>query len=295
MQPFRQVLVALACAESDRALLEYAAMIAGWDPGITFHLVHSLSSGSPAEESEVLSRMRAAIPGSLSTNGTSVGYSVLQGERLDTLLQYAATAKTDLILLGHSRNRSGRRSLARRLAMTAPCSVWLIPEGSRPRLERVLAPVDFSPRSADSLSVATSISAAAGMEECLGLHVRFNPAAVTFEEYQEIEMAEEQELFHLFLARIDLHGVSVTPVFEEGANVAATIDRVAEREDCDLIVMGTRGRSTAASVLLGSETEQIIIGSRRPVLAVKRFGARLRFLQVLLQDRLRHSGDYRFT
>ena len=294
MQPFRRILVALACAEGDRALVEYASMIAGWDPGITLNLVHSLSPASPAGESGILHQMQSAVPRCL-TDRATVNYSVLRGERLDTLLQFAAAGKADLILLGHRRSRSGRRSLARRLAMAAPCSVWLVPEGSRNEMKRVLAPVDFSRRSADALGIATSLATAAGLEECLGLHVRFNPAAVTFDEYQEIERTEEEDAFSLFLARMDLHGVNVVPVCEEGSNVAVAIDRVAGRENCDLIVMGTRGRSNAASVLLGSETEQIIIGSRRPVLAVKHFGARLRFLQALLQERFRRSGDYRFT
>jgi hypothetical protein len=48
-------------------------------------------------------------------------------------------------------------------------------------------------------------------------------------------------------------------------------------------------------VLLGSETEQVIMETRRPVLAVKHFGSRLRLLQVLLEDRFRRRGDLRFT
>jgi SulP family sulfate permease len=295
MQPFRRILVPLACTGSDRTLLDYASMIAGWDGGIAFYFAHALPSAGLAEQRELLDQMRAATPESLATSGAAITYSVLVGERLDALLQFAAAERADLILLGHRRSRSGRRSLARRLAMTAPCSVWLVPEGSPARLECVLAPFDLSRRSADALGVATSIAAAAGLDECLALHVRFNSALVTFEEYQEIEMAEEQEAFHLFVAPVDLHGVDVVPVYEESANVAAAIDRIADRKNCDLIVMGTRGRSTAAAVLLGSETEQIIIGSRRPVLAVKHFGARLRLLQVLLQERFRSGGDYRFT
>ena len=80
----------------------------------------------------------------------------------------------------------------------------------------------------------------------------------------------------------------------EGADVASTIRRVAEDRRCDLIVMGTRGRSRAASVLLGSETEQTIIESRLPVLAVKHYGARLRLLQALFRERFRKGGDLRF-
>jgi nucleotide-binding universal stress UspA family protein len=295
MQPFRRILVALALAESDCALLRYAAMIAGWDAGVTLHLVHSVPSGTDVTESEVLDRMRARAVSHLDKAESTTTYSVVRGERLDSLLRFAAARKTDLILLGHRRDRSGRRSLARRLAMLAPCSVWLVPEGSRIGLQRILAPVDLSPRSADALGIATSLAAAAGLDECFGLHVRFNPAVVTFEGYEEIEMSEAQQAFYLFVARIDLHGVSVLPLFEESPDVAAAIERVAGEKDIDLIVMSTRGRSSAASVLLGSETEQTIVRSRRPVLAVKRFGARLRFVEALLHERFRRGSNMPFA
>ena len=145
-------------------------------------------------------------------------------------------------------------------------------------------PVDFSPRAADALSVATAVAATVGLDELHALHVRFNPAAVTFDEYEEIELANEHEAFALFVAPIDLNGIHVKPIFEESAEVAATVRRVAEETGTDLIVMGTRGRSAASAVLLGSETEQVIVESRIPVLAVKHFGARRRLLEVLLDE-----------
>jgi hypothetical protein len=50
-----------------------------------------------------------------------------------------------------------------------------------------------------------------------------------------------------------------------------------------MIVLGTRGRSRSAAILLGSAAEQTIISSRLPVLAVKEFGDRLGVLEALLE------------
>ncbi len=85
--------------------------------------------------------------------------------------------------------------------------------------------------------------------------------------------------------------MKVTPLFEEGVNVAHTIGRVAQRQGADLIVMATRGRSRSAAILLGSVTEEMIIETRVPLLAVKHFGARLSVLQALLDRKFRHRGD----
>lgn len=77
------------------------------------------------------------------------------------------------------------------------------------------------------------------------------------------------------------------PLFEEGANVAHTIHRIAVEKGVDLKIVSTRGRSRSATILLGSVAEGVIMEARTPVLVVKHFGAQLGFLQVLLNRRFR--------
>lgn len=296
--PYRNILVALACDESDRSLLAHAAALARVWADAAFQLVHVLPAppSSPRQADDARTRLLASLPADLIAAAAGrTTCAVEHGDRLDTLLRFAVAEKVDLILLGHRRESRGRRSTARRLAMKAPCSIWLVPEGAPATLSRILAPIDFSPRAADALQVATAVAETAGLDELDALHVRFNAASVTFDEYADIEMTNEHEAFALFVAPIDLHGIWVKPIFEEGSEVAATVLRIAEERGCDLIVMGTRGRSAASAVLLGSETEQVIVASPVPVLAVKHFGSHRRFLEVLLDPRVRGRGDQRFT
>src|SRR5262249_14911459 len=149
-------------------------------------------------------------------------------------------------------------------------------------LERILVPIDFSDHSADTLRVATSLARLTGHGECLVLHVYFNEAPATFEEYDQVLRGREDEAYRKFIAPIDCQGVWVTPRFEEGANVPHVINRVAAQRGCDLVVMATRGRSRSASILLGSVTEETITETRVPLLVVKHYGARLGLLQALL-------------
>ena len=145
------------------------------------------------------------------------------------------------------------------------------------------------------MSVATALAEAAGLDECLALHVEFNQAVVTFDEIDEIVAEDRDRAFALFIAPINLHGVWVKPLFVDSPNVAQTIVRTAVEQACDLIVMGTRGRSPSAAVLLGSETEHCLMTAPVPLLAVKHFGARLSLLQALRDERLRKRGDERYT
>jgi nucleotide-binding universal stress UspA family protein len=232
--------------------------------------------------------------GALSADGRLTTASRV-GDPLDVLLHEAIDTHADLLLVAQARVGAGRRPLARRLAMKAPCSVVMVPSGAPARLERVLAPIDFSPRSADALEVATAVAAAAGIESCQVLHVRFEPSTAGYEDYEESSAGEERDSFALFTARVDWHRVDLEPILLESADVTATILRVAAEKHADLIVMGTRGRSSAAAVVLGSETDHVLMSSPVPVLAVKHFGASLRLLDALFDRRLRARGGPKFS
>ena len=112
-------------------------------------------------------------------------------------------------------------------------------------------------------------------------------------EYDAVLRGQERKAYEGFIANIDTGGVQVTPVFRESANVPHEILRTAQERGADLIVMPTRGRSRAASVLLGSVTEDTILETPLPILIVKHYGAQIGFLRALL-DRLLHGQTPRF-
>jgi len=184
---------------------------------------------------------------------------------VDRLLETAAETGADLILVGHAREDSGRRSLARRLAMQAPCSVWMKPFQSPAAFRRVLAAVDYSEPSAYALSVAGHLARRAGSIDCRALHVA--PA----------DRVRERTAFDRFSAPLDMAAVAVQPVFVEGGAVSDALRQLPD--PADLVVMGSRGQSRSASTLLGSESEQVLMESHTPVLIVKRPGERAGILQ----------------
>jgi nucleotide-binding universal stress UspA family protein len=63
-------------------------------------------------------------------------------------------------------------------------------------------------------------------------------------------------------------GVDVTSGVQTGTAHRTILD-YAEEEDCDLIVMGTHGRTGLNRYLLGSVTERIVRSSDVPVLTVR--------------------------
>jgi sulfate permease, SulP family len=94
-----------------------------------------------------------------------------------------------------------------------------------------------------------------------------------------------------FLARIESRGVRLTPYSLEGNKIAESIIYAAELHKSDLIVINTRGRSTAASILLGSVASQVLIQSPVAVLAVKHFGSMMNLFQVLRENQFWTKGN----
>jgi nucleotide-binding universal stress UspA family protein len=292
-------MVGLARTAADADLIRYAAMVARLGTANELRFVHVLPTPDDLlvhDHDRALSELEAEARPHLSglPASTRICFDVLKGPLFDRLLSFAAEQEADLLLLGHGRAHSGRRALARRLAMKAPCSIWIVPEGSSARLERFLVPVDFSEHAADTLEVAASLARLAGRPECLALHVYFNEAVVSYEGYEAVLRGQEQEAFKKFVAPLNTQGIKIVPMFVEGANPAHVINRVAEEQKVDLILMATRGRSRSAAILLGSITEATLMEAKVPLLVVKHFGAQLGLLQVLLDRSSRMKANPRF-
>ena len=66
----------------------------------------------------------------------------------------------------------------------------------------------------------------------------------------------------------EARGVSVATAILEGSPSREIVE-FAEREDCDLVVMGTHGRGGIDRLLLGSVAERVVRASDVPVLTVR--------------------------
>jgi nucleotide-binding universal stress UspA family protein len=120
--------------------------------------------------------------------------------------------------------------------------------------------------------------------------VYFDDVIAGSDEYRRMARRGEQAAFERFAAPLDTAGIPVRPLFEESSTVANAVDRIAESAGADLIVMGSRGQSRSAGILLGSESDHMLMEAKLPVLITKRRGERIGLLQALL-DRDLHVGD----
>jgi nucleotide-binding universal stress UspA family protein len=147
----------------------------------------------------------------------------------------------------------------------------------KPNFARILVPVDFSPTSESAIEHAQEL--AARFDACIELlHIVEDPIASgaweldasyltipelldRFVEDAERRLGEVRSQLMDAGITVETHVVTGTP--------ARGIVHVAQEDGCDLIVMGTHGRTGLSHMLMGSVAERVIRTAVCPVLTVR--------------------------
>ena len=141
---------------------------------------------------------------------------------------------------------------------------------------RILVPVDFSPQSDLAVAYATTFGVRFGARVDL-LHVVEDPFTLGAWE-GDIERPDRRALLEglsvsarhrldAMAGAFERHGVTAVVHVRPG-RPAAAVQELAEECGTDLIVMGTRGRTGMAHLLMGSVAEQVVRSAPCPVLTV---------------------------
>lgn len=136
-------------------------------------------------------------------------------------------------------------------------------------INTILHPTDFSERSNDAFWFASSLAHDHGAK-LIVLHVREIPVAVPGEFGQLPIMPDNDEPLRNQLRHVRpaQNTVQVEHYFRLG-DPAKEIVGLAAETSCDLIVMGTHGRTGLRRLLMGSVAEQVMRKAPCPVLTLK--------------------------
>ncbi len=295
MERFEHILVCVKKPAEDRWLLEYTGELARSAGCRGIHLLNVWPTTTADEgadmtpdEAAAIRAMQAAAEG-FRSRGFGVTCSTAAGPPLLEILRHAMETSTDLIILGRGGGGNGTTAtMARRIAMKATCSVLVVPENADFRAKRILVPVRNSACSARAVEAAAAVAeAAGGAITCLNvfpIRGEYLEADLTLEEHASLMQRWADRENEQLLGSIETGGavISTQCLPDLQLRPAAAILKAANEASADLIVIGARGRTGAAGVLLGAVTEQLICQSPVPVLAVKKKGECLGILRALL-------------
>jgi nucleotide-binding universal stress UspA family protein len=140
--------------------------------------------------------------------------------------------------------------------------------------KKILVPTDFSEASTAALDYAVELGKALGVPVHV-MHAFELPIVgfpdgtltITAEMASRIINAAQDALKRLVDEYATKKGVTLTTSLEQ-ADPRDGIFNAAEKEQCDLIVMGTHGRRGIARALIGSVAESTVRRSTLPVLTI---------------------------
>jgi universal stress protein A len=149
-------------------------------------------------------------------------------------------------------------------------------------IARILVPVDFSPCSLQALDYAADLARPLRSEVLVlfvvePVYAASSPTLFGSSVNLAMLIQEQTRLGREQLARatarVEAEGVKARPLLQQGSARQVIID-AARTVRADLIVMGTRGRSGLAHLLLGSVAEWVVRQAPCPVVTLRRYRRR---------------------
>jgi universal stress protein A len=139
-------------------------------------------------------------------------------------------------------------------------------------IRKILVPTDFSAHADEAFRVAHALARAVGAEVIL-FHVAQPPAVVSEDGKLLVDpgKADAVNLWNRFHsmqpadAKVRVEHQVIVADRPRAGHILAMLDKLG----CDLIVMGTHGRSWLKHLLLGSVAEEVVRLARCPVMVVK--------------------------
>ncbi|MCE7056405.1 universal stress protein [Algoriphagus sp. AGSA1] len=208
---------------------------------------------------------------------------------LDTFLRKARIKDVDIIIMGRKETIEGSGSLAKGIAKKAPCSVLLLQEKRPPGLpKKIMIPSDFSDHTDLIFTFGERISEELNAE-LIPVHLYevphgYSKTGKSYEEFAEIMKENAQQDYDRFIQKFGHKNVDCRFILNNGEGQGKALLSEAQEIGADMILLGSRGRTKSAAILLGSVAEKLIaVNNVLPMLIFKKKGETMGFFEALLK------------
>jgi nucleotide-binding universal stress UspA family protein len=300
MQPIRKILVALDHSSLDHELIDYAKFFVDITEVTHVHFMHEvnvklsskLKKEFPNLEKDAIAQRKKEIKEVIGTHFTpkrevETKFTLTNEDNgIRPFLSVIKEEGIDMVMVGSKQIVHGSGTFTHRMARRAQCHVLTVPIGSASHLKRsdrykkILAPIDFSEYSKQALERAILIaSRIKDKVEIICQYVYTVPSGYHYsgksrEEFAELMKKHAMDKYKRFISKIDTKGVEIKPVFSDDLDEDKTTDirGLAKKEKVDGIIIGSRGKTTAA-LLMGSVAEKLVrVENDFPLLIVRKKG-----------------------
>ena len=313
MKRYKNILVLLNLDESDLLTFKYASLISKLANTGKFYFTHITESfdvpenilkeypgiSVPVEEfaidkikQSVEKHFKECPPSKIEcvelTCTCESGYLVHEGQPLDELIKLNIEKDIDLVIFAYDQNNEDSVAFAKRVLRKTFCSVLALTGKAEGEYKDILVPVDYSEHTKEAVEVAATFAKANGIKNINTINIYNVPLGYyktgkSYEEFAEIMKNNSKKAFNDFRNNVDAHGITINDLYYLNKNSTKGIIQAVKDHGIDLIIISSRGRSAATSIILGSIPEKLISETIIPILIVRKKGEGLNILKALME------------
>ena len=217
-------------------------------------------------------------------------FDVLQGDPTHQVIKWAQLKEIDLIVLGKKQYHIGKGVTSRNIVNIVHCSALFVTANSRIEPKSILLATDFSAASHLAYQKAAKITKIV-KAKLTALHTYevptgYHSTGKTYEEFAQIMLLHAKEEFESFIATEEqyVHEMNTEYLLDKHSHPDKLIEDYASIKKFDLIVIGSKGRTSLSSVLLGSIAAKVVESDIDvPILIVKSKEDNLDLIDAILQ------------
>jgi nucleotide-binding universal stress UspA family protein len=306
MYQIKKLIVCLDRSDLDETLVKFASFVASINQTEKVYFTNVIRNLNIPKEvlkefpnlienmvEERKAQMKSIVDANFDKNlDTQIALVVKEGQLSKKILKLAHDKSADMIIVGRKVTLPGTSVITQRLARRASCSLLIVPEGSVPKVDKLLVPSDFSDYSKDAMEQAILISEKRGTEvEIICQNVFTVPSGYHFtgksyEEFTAIMQTHAEINYKKFIRKIDTKGVSITPIYTKDDDEDPVEDILKKALDikADGIIIGAKGRTAATALFIGSLAERLIqLNDKLPLMVTRPKGKNAGLLDYILE------------
>lgn len=301
MSAFKRLMVGLDFSDTDHKVLAYTKMLKDYLKPEVIYFFHAEKSFDLPEElleeidhkmplDESIRQEMESVVGEYFQEDpvTKIDFAIIEGDAFKQILHWSHVKKIDLFVAGKKKQQNGRGVLPQNLARKIDASVLFVPEDlEHSKVEDILIPVDFSEHSRQAIKLIHQVFGNGAKYSALNCYHVPSGWHYTGKSKEEVAAIMKKHAVAKFnslndeLSEVELKAVYA---YDENNDPSDEIYEVAEKSNTDLVVIGARGKSDAATFVLGSTTEKILSHERLfPLLVIKKKGENIGFLEAIFK------------
>jgi nucleotide-binding universal stress UspA family protein len=302
MYKIERLLVALDLSEMDEVLIRYTSHLAEFLKSEKVYFIHIAKNLELPEElkknyPDLMAPSDESITNSLDKKIKGAWESdyecekvieIKEGDPSSKILKWVNIKNIDMMVMGRKRKLKGGGIVPQKIAKVAQTSLMMVPEDYDFKLGKIVIPVDFSKHSKLVVEEALAIKGKSNINltflNVFTVPSGYHKTGKGYDEFAGIMKGHAKMDFNEFVEKHDFpEELDCQYVLDDDDSPADKIFGFASDQKADMIVMGSKGRTGLASILLGSVAEKVIkYDSDIPLMIVKEKGENMGFLKALL-------------